>query len=78
VLSTEPDWSRKEHLVEDIRVELQSLPRWKMAYVRREANQTAHKLAQMASSQMMDRLLTYIPADCIAETIIAEQSAIIF
>jgi ribonuclease HI len=36
VLSTEPDWSRKGHLVEDIRVELQSLQCWKMVYVRRE------------------------------------------
>jgi hypothetical protein len=49
-----------------------------MMYVRREANQIAHKLARMAStsSQVMDSLWNfYFPPDCIAETIIAEQSA---
>jgi hypothetical protein len=56
-------------------VELQGLPCWKMMYVRREANQIAHKLARMASSQVMDSLWNFFPPDCIAETIIAEQSA---
>ena len=78
VLSTKPDWSRKGHLVEDIQVELQSLQCWKMVYVRLEANQTAHKLARMASRQMEDRLWTSGPPKCIAETIVAEQSALFY
>ncbi|XP_059461784.1 uncharacterized protein LOC132190750 [Corylus avellana] len=76
VNSTEPDWSRIGHLVDDIRMEIQTFTSWKVAYVRREANHVAHMLARMATTQIMDRLWTFVPPDCIAETIVSEQTAL--
>jgi hypothetical protein len=38
VNSTEPDWSRKGNLVDDIRMEIQTFTCWTVVYIRWEAN----------------------------------------
>jgi hypothetical protein len=74
VLSNEPDWSWKGHLVDDIRVDLKHFTHWKLSYVRREANQAAHLLARLATRQKIEKLWPSAPPSCIAETIVTEQS----
>ena len=77
ILSNETDWSRKRHLVDDIRVDLKHFTHWKLSYMRRGANQAAHLLAKLATRQEIEKLWTSVPPDCIVETIVAEQSALL-
>jgi ribonuclease HI len=77
VVSNETDWSRKGHLVDDIRVDLKRFTHWKLSYVRWGANQVAHLLAKLATRQKIEKLWTSVPPDCIAETIGAEQQSIL-
>ncbi|XP_059453477.1 uncharacterized protein LOC132184014 [Corylus avellana] len=67
VLSNEPDWSRRGHLIDDIRTALTSFTQWKMAYVQRDANKAAHRLARMATAQSMDKVWTFDFPECIRE-----------
>jgi hypothetical protein len=76
VNSTEPDWSRKGHFVDDIRMEIQTFTCWTVVYIRWDANHASHMLARMATTQMIDRLWTSLPPECIAETIVSEQTTL--
>jgi ribonuclease HI len=71
----EPDSSSLGHLVEDIKVKLQSFIQWKMCFVKRAGNQAAHGLSRFAVKQGLDDVWTY-PPDCIRDLILLEQVAL--
>lgn len=64
--SEHSDWSSMGVLVEDIKHELQSLQQWQLSFVRREGNQAAHTLANLASRCFMNNVWLHSPPDCIA------------
>jgi ribonuclease HI len=76
VVSQAPDWSRRGHLIEDIRSALRSFPHWTMAYVKRGANQAAHMVARLATAQVMDKTWSYDFPECLSEMCKAEQIAL--
>jgi ribonuclease HI len=71
--SREPDWSSMGVLVEDIKHELQSLQQWQLSFVRREGNQVAHTLANLATRSFMDNMWLNETPGCIAEIVQGEQ-----
>jgi hypothetical protein len=76
VNSKEADGSRRGHLIADIWDGLCGLQQWKMGFVRRFANHVAHALARVAVKQGVEGLWTENPPDCIADLLVAEQSAL--
>ena len=76
VVSQAPDWSRRGHLIEDIRSALQSFPHWTMACVKRGANQAAHMVARLATAQVMDQTWSSDFPECLSEMCEAEQTAL--
>jgi ribonuclease HI len=48
VKSSEGDWSRKGMLLKDIKLELQSIPQWRMTFIHRDGNKAAHALSKIA------------------------------
>lgn len=68
-------WSNIEHLVDDTRVALQSFIQWKCVHVKLYANMVAHKLAKLATTDIIDRLWDSRIPDCISDVILMEQVA---
>jgi hypothetical protein len=66
-VSQAPDWSRRGHLIEDIRSALHSFPHWIMAYVKRGANQAAHTVTRLATAQVMDKTWSYDFPECLSD-----------
>ena len=71
----EVDWSRLDHVVEDIKAELRCFNQWKMSFVNRGGNKATHSLAKFAVKNGVDIVWSESP-DCIRETILLEQLAI--
>jgi ribonuclease HI len=51
VNSTKEDWSGKGMVLEDIKLELQAIPQWRMTFVRRDGNHAAHTLSKWAITE---------------------------
>jgi hypothetical protein len=49
--STDTSWSRWAGLISEIKEASQLLPEWRFVHVKREANQVAHGLAKLATTQ---------------------------
>jgi hypothetical protein len=49
-------WSRFGHLIEDTRRTLLTISRWRCAFVHREANEAAHRLAKAATTDVSDNI----------------------
>jgi hypothetical protein len=63
-------------LVEDIKLELQSLQQWQLSFVRRESNQVAHTLTNIATRSFMNNMwLNEIPC-CIVEIVRRERASL--
>jgi ribonuclease HI len=60
------------HLVDDMRLVLQSMTEWKAAHVRREANGAAHILAKLATRNVIDQIWMYSTPDCICDIVLQE------
>jgi hypothetical protein len=73
VLSQEPDWSTKGHLIEAIREQIRSFHHWSMIHVPRGVNQITHILARMGSTQGVEKEWFSDPPDCISELLVNEQ-----
>jgi ribonuclease HI len=74
VKGAEIDESKLGHLVEDMRVKLQTFPQWKMSYVKRTGNQAAHCLSRFAIHQGAEVEWTGTP-HCIHDIIRLEHIA---
>ena len=59
-------------LINDIKKGLRHVPEWTMQHIDREANQIAHKLAQMATSRAWDEKWFAQPPECITECLAME------
>ncbi|XP_059436709.1 uncharacterized protein LOC132169743 [Corylus avellana] len=66
-------WSRFGHLVEDTRTVLLAFTEWKCVHINRTANNVVHKLAKMATSDIIDRTWTLCIPDCIRDVILMKQ-----
>jgi hypothetical protein len=71
-----PSWVCYEQIIEDLRIILRSLRRWRIVHVKREANIAAHKLAKEAARKPIDCIWLEEPPNCIFDTIILEQLAL--
>ncbi|XP_059441986.1 uncharacterized protein LOC132174332 [Corylus avellana] len=71
--SRHPDWSSIGMLVEDFKLKLQSLQQWQLSFVRREGNQAAHTLANLASRTFMNNMWLHGPPECIVGIVQREQ-----
>jgi hypothetical protein len=56
VNSNSTNWSHFGHLIDDTRRILEGFPKWKCNFVRREANEAAHWLAKVATTDVNDRI----------------------
>ena len=70
------DWSSFGLMVEDIRLDLQAIPLWKMTHVRRERNCAAHSLSKFATINFVDRQWLFQSLECILDIVRMEQSAL--
>lgn len=70
------DLSRIGHLVDDLRLELNKIPHWKMTYVCRENNRAAHVLARKATSKEMDGLWLQNFPEWLTKIIVSKHNAL--
>jgi hypothetical protein len=63
------NYNKVGHLVEDIKLSLQNFLQWKIDFVRRGSNYAAHCLAKLA-------VRIWMP-DCIRDTVLLEQTALV-
>jgi ribonuclease HI len=73
VRSNECNWSRISHLAADIRTIMEPNMVWQCIYVNRIANMAAHRLAKMATYDIIDRCWNLTYPDCIRDVILMEQ-----
>jgi ribonuclease HI len=76
VNSNSASWSRFGHLIDDTRRILESFPQWKCQFVRREANEAAHRLAKAATIDVNDRIWRDAPPSCINDIVLMERLAL--
>jgi ribonuclease HI len=69
-------WSRFGHLIDDTRRILESFSQWKCQFVRREANEAAHRLAKAATIDVNDRIWRDAPPSCISDIVLMERLAL--
>jgi hypothetical protein len=62
-------------VLDDLRQEIQPLLQWKMSFIRREGNNTAHVLTKYATNNVIDKVWV-VPRDCIRELLLLEQFAL--
>jgi hypothetical protein len=69
-------WSSYGHIVEDVRIVLNSIRSWTIGHVKRYANFVAHMLAKEAVKGVVDHIwMEEIPL-CIFDIVILEQNAL--
>ena len=66
--------SRYRHIIEDIKILLLSFTEWQAQHVRRSENSIAHRLAKMATRNVIDKIWRDVAPDCISDIIQAEMS----
>lgn len=64
--------ARFGHIVDDMRLALQEMIRWRAVHARREANGAAHSLARLASRNVIDRTWINSVPECICDTVLQE------
>ncbi|XP_059436609.1 uncharacterized protein LOC132169617 [Corylus avellana] len=69
-------WSLFGHLIEDTRRVLLTLPRWNCVFVSHEANEEAHRMAKVATTDVNDRIWRGTTPNCISDIILMEQLAL--
>jgi ribonuclease HI len=69
-------WSRFGHLIDDTRRILADFTRWKCNFVRREANEAAHRLAKAAITDVGDRMWSVTTPNCISDIVSMERLAL--
>jgi hypothetical protein len=60
-------------MVDDTRVALQAFLQWNCVHVKRTANMADHRLAKLATIDIIDRLWNSRVPDCISNVILMEQ-----
>ncbi|XP_059451232.1 uncharacterized protein LOC132182040 [Corylus avellana] len=70
------DRSRLGHVLDDLKMEVQSIPHWKMSFIKCEGNNAAHVLAKHASQHVLDKTWE-VPPDCIRDLLLLEQFALV-
>lgn len=76
VNSWEVDWSKEGLLVADIKRELEGIPQWRMRFVRREGNRTAHVLSKEATTSLIDKRWLSESPDCMKDLVLVELNAL--
>jgi ribonuclease HI len=76
ITSGDLDESSRGHLLEDIRVSLRGVPRWKLNFVRREGNKVAHQLAAWALREEVNKVWLYHPPIWLQSLLKADISAL--
>lgn len=71
------DTSWLGHVIEDIKLELNSLAHWKFTFVRRKGNQIAHCLAKFAVLNCITDSWSATPPTCISDLLVLEQTALV-
>jgi hypothetical protein len=76
ITAKEPSFHRYGQIVEDIKLVLQSLRKWKVSHTKRDGNNAVHALAKEASRTVTDNTWIEEVPNCISNIVILEQSAL--
>jgi hypothetical protein len=63
-------------LLEDIRVELQTIPKWPMKFARWEENKAAHALSKVATKEFVNKQWMFATPDSISEIVRMEYTVL--
>ena len=68
------DWGRTGMLLEDIKVELQTIPTWRMKFVCWEENKATHALSKVAAKEFVNQRWMFATPDNIFEIVRMERT----
>ena len=69
-------WCRFGQLIDDIQHILQKITRWRCVFIKREANEAAHRLAKRATTNIKNRIWRNQIPDYINDVVLMEQLAL--